>query len=532
MDTRTMGGAAHLAYFTLVQLLVYFDRSVLSGLLGSAEFDFQIDGFKSGLLGSGFMGGFVATSPMVALVAGARTAPWMCLGLAVWMMAALGTAVARTYSMLLLSRVVAGAGEAAYCTLAPPMIDDTAPEGRRSAYLAVYFSAIFLGSALGYAAQASYETWQEGRVIFLVEALMMSPLVAFIFWRSHRFHSLAEVGSHTAKKATGTSGRSTLTAREVTVTTGLELIPTRRGDGGAHREERRLTPPPATGGKSSGTQPEEEPRCGGGSGGGVPACTLLPGPPPQPAAGTVAPVVCWGVPAGRCSSDSLGMRSTMRIFAGDSDPCWRKVAAVLSVPIYVLLLLGYSACIFSLGGYAFWAPMYLEKELKFEKKEAGQGLGAVTMLSGLAGTVIGGLVLDAVTSTDLRSSKSPEGVRGRRATQVAFWCAAAAWPLCLLAVAAPTLMLFLLLLGLGMCFACMSTTPVNVAMMEAMPPHLRSLALGICTFAIHLLGDAVSPMLVGKVRVLTGSLVPGVWMLSLWTGWSVLCWGLAWRSLR
>jgi MFS family permease len=48
------------------------------------------------------------------------------------------------------SRAVVGVGEASYATIAPTIIDDVAPPARKGGWLAFFFAAIPVGSALGY----------------------------------------------------------------------------------------------------------------------------------------------------------------------------------------------------------------------------------------------------------------------------------------------------------------------------------------------------------------------------------------------
>eukprot|EP00747_Dinoflagellata_sp_TGD_P044093 gnl/TRDRNA2_/TRDRNA2_143055_c1_seq1.p1 gnl/TRDRNA2_/TRDRNA2_143055_c1~~gnl/TRDRNA2_/TRDRNA2_143055_c1_seq1.p1 ORF type:complete len:115 (-),score=19.49 gnl/TRDRNA2_/TRDRNA2_143055_c1_seq1:17-328(-) len=73
----------------------------------------------------------------------------------------------------------------------------------------------------------------------------------------------------------------------------------------------------------------------------------------------------------------------------------------------------------------------------------------------------------------------------------------------------------------------MSTAPVNIGMMEAVPVELRGVAMGVAALSSHLLGDLIPPVLVGTLLDATGSLVPGMWMVSLWTIWCVLFWYFA-----
>jgi len=491
---QVLSGATHLAFFTIVQLLVYFDRSVLYGLVGAIEVKFgnvtdiklkqecvaqavdhptfiwhaideqcvdPLSGLWAGLLGSGFMGGFIVASPIVALMRGS-TAKIMGIGLSIWCGAAVVAAFAPSYQWLLMARIAAGAGEAAYVSLAPPMIDDTAPPAMRSAYLSIYFAAIFVGMALGFMLQAPFKEWDTARWLFLLEAMIMIPFVVFILKKGDRFHVAGDPVSG-AEAASGT---------------GLELQST-----------------------GSDQNVAEEP--------GSPMAAALVGNAPLP----------W----------------------------FDQVKAVLESRTYVLLLIGYSASIFSLGGFAFWVPQFCKEVLKVTKTQAGLRLGAVSAIAGLLGTVLGGLVLDYYTTVeeaaheathDLGCGQRPErpvrakgelGIRGRVAVRIAYQCSMIAVPFVMLAMLFGPWYpwFFFAALAVGQLFVFMSTAPVNVAMLEASPSNLRGLAMGICTTATHLLGDVISPVAIGKVNDLTGSLLLGVWILAMWPVWSILFWKMA-----
>lgn len=123
----------------------------------------------------------MVASPITATLGAGELGPKvMGVGLFVWMLAMFGTSFAPNYWMLLSARVLAGAGEAAFVNLAPPMIDDSAPKDKRSLYISVYFSAIFVGMAIGFVAQSPFHTWESGRRLFLVAGGLMCPLCLYV----------------------------------------------------------------------------------------------------------------------------------------------------------------------------------------------------------------------------------------------------------------------------------------------------------------------------------------------------------------
>ena len=98
-----------------------------------------------------FMIAFMLLAPLFGLLAD-RMSRWklMAFGVAVWSLASGGSGLATAYLMLLATRAVVGAGEAAYGPAAPAVLSDLYPVERRGAILAYFYAAIPVGSALGY----------------------------------------------------------------------------------------------------------------------------------------------------------------------------------------------------------------------------------------------------------------------------------------------------------------------------------------------------------------------------------------------
>eukprot|EP00812_Abedinium_dasypus_P015451 NODE_9079_length_355_cov_81.650000.p2 GENE.NODE_9079_length_355_cov_81.650000~~NODE_9079_length_355_cov_81.650000.p2 ORF type:complete len:90 (+),score=22.66 NODE_9079_length_355_cov_81.650000:3-272(+) len=69
--------------------------------------------------------------------------------------------------------------------------------------------------------------------------------------------------------------------------------------------------------------------------------------------------------------------------------------------------------------------------------------------------------------------------------------------------------------------------PLHVAVMTAVEPELRVLALALAGLFGHGLGDFLSATVVGHIKDETGSLHGGVILMTWWILWGVLFWGLA-----
>jgi MFS family permease len=139
---------------TALNLLNYLDRFVLSAVLPSVQDDLHFSNFVGGSLATVFLIGYFATSPIfgvwadLAGPAGRKAA--IVLGVAVWSAATIASGLARGAASLIAARAVVGVGEASFVTIAPTIIDDVAPPSRRARWQAFFWSAIPIGSALGY----------------------------------------------------------------------------------------------------------------------------------------------------------------------------------------------------------------------------------------------------------------------------------------------------------------------------------------------------------------------------------------------
>ena len=66
------------------------------------------------------------------------------------------------------------------------------------------------------------------------------------------------------------------------------------------------------------------------------------------------------------------------------------------------------------------------------------------------------------------------------------------------------------MLAIGVFFGAFYIGPILAALHDVVPPELRATATGAYFFAIHALGDSVSPWLVGKIDDMTHSLRYGL----------------------
>ncbi len=176
---------AALAVLTLVNLVNYLDRFVLSALVESLRrSELALSDAQLGALMTAFMLVYMVASPVFGALAdrGASRPRLLAAGVAVWSLATLLSAVATSYAGLFLARAVVGIGEAAYATVAPGLIADQHPPERRGRAFAVFYAAIPVGSALGYVLGGLVDQLAGWRAAFLIAALP-GLLLAVSAWR-------------------------------------------------------------------------------------------------------------------------------------------------------------------------------------------------------------------------------------------------------------------------------------------------------------------------------------------------------------
>jgi MFS family permease len=155
---------------------------------------------------------------------------------------------------------------------------------------------------------------------------------------------------------------------------------------------------------------------------------------------------------------------------------------------YMLLVLGYAAYTFALGGLAFWMPAFLERAHGIPKVQATTGFGAIVVVTGFVGTFAGGWLGDYC----LKYSR-----------QAYLWFSGAttllAVPFVILGLTAEAPLVYYAGIVCAQLLLFMSTGPINAAIINMVSPFERASAVALSMFAIHLLGDVPSPVLIGRL---------------------------------
>ncbi len=167
---------------------------------------------------------------------------------------------------------------------------------------------------------------------------------------------------------------------------------------------------------------------------------------------------------------------------------WATYRRLVRNKLYVLTVLGYAAYTFAMGGLAVWMPAFLERARGIPRSEATVSFGAVVVVTGFVGTFIGGWLGDHCA----KSSRQAHLWLSSAATLIAV-------PFVWFALTTESHSVYLACLVSAMLCLFLSTGPINAVIVNIVPAAERATAIALEVFAIHLLGDALSPPLIGAL---------------------------------
>jgi MFS transporter, Spinster family, sphingosine-1-phosphate transporter len=165
-------------------------------------------------------------------------------------------------------------------------------------------------------------------------------------------------------------------------------------------------------------------------------------------------------------------------------------------PTYLFTVAGYIAVSFAIGGIGEWFPTLLHRVHGMDLGEAGTVAGGSVVVGGLIGTVFGGWFADKL--------------KGKLPQPYLMMPAIALVPATLLAL----YVIFFahgsteLTVGIVLCqaFLWMHNAPINALIVNSVDASLRTRAFSLSILAIHILGDVISPPLIGMLSDATGNL--------------------------
>ncbi len=189
--------------------------------------------------------------------------------------------------------------------------------------------------------------------------------------------------------------------------------------------------------------------------------------------------------------------------------------------VYVFTVGGYTAVTFATGGIADWFPHFLERVRHMDLVAATSAIGAAAVVGGLVGTAWGGAAADLLARYTRQPYLALSGLAMIPATALAI--------VAIFVFRQPTFIIGALVAT--QLFLWAYNAPVNALIVNSVPPGMRARAVGLSILSIHLLGDAVSPLLIGVVSDVSGSLETAMVMVPIAAGVGAIIWLVGWRTL-
>lgn len=189
--------------------------------------------------------------------------------------------------------------------------------------------------------------------------------------------------------------------------------------------------------------------------------------------------------------------------------------------VYVLTVLGYTAITFATGGIADWFPTFLSRHRGMPLSQADLAIGVSAVVGGLVGTAAGGALADKLAKVTRQPYLAISGL--------AMLPAVVLTVIALFFLRAPMAIVGAVLTA--QIFLWAYNAPVNAIIVNCVDPGLRARAFGVSILCIHILGDVLSPPLIGLVSDATGNLEAALVMVPVTVLLGGLIWLVGWRTL-
>ena len=171
----------------------------------------------------------------------------------------------------------------------------------------------------------------------------------------------------------------------------------------------------------------------------------------------------------------------------EETPQRASVLALARNPAFLTATLGMAMMTFAQGGLLVWMPTFLSRVRGYTLVRANDFFGLIIAIDGTIASLLGGWL----------------GDRLLRRTKGAYYLVSSVS----MALGIPVMMVALFTSGRTMVpgitvagfLLLLNTAPLNAAVINSVGAHIRSTAIAVNIFVIHILGDAFSPWLIGKV---------------------------------
>jgi MFS family permease len=178
---------------------------------------------------------------------------------------------------------------------------------------------------------------------------------------------------------------------------------------------------------------------------------------------------------------------------------------LLRNPAFLTATFGLATLTFAMGGISAWVPTFLERFAGLSLGRATMAVGAITVIDGIAGTLVGGWLAQRWLRTNHRALYL-----------LSFWSVALTLPCGALVFFGPAAWAIPALFAAEF-FLFLNTGPLNAAIVNSVSAPVRATAIACNLFIIHCFGDTFSPQIIGAIsdRAHSLRLALGVTLIAL-----------------
>jgi len=156
-------------------------------------------------------------------------------------------------------------------------------------------------------------------------------------------------------------------------------------------------------------------------------------------------------------------------------------------PAFLTATFGMAEITFALGGISAWVPTFLHRASGLSVANAGLVVGAITIVDGIGGTIVGGWIAQRWLRTNHRALYL-----------LSFWSVVLTVPFAVLVFFGPHSTTIPALFLAEFCIF-LNTGPLNTAIVNSVSGAVRATAISLNLFCIHAFGDTFSPQIIGAI---------------------------------
>ena len=192
---------------------------------------------------------------------------------------------------------------------------------------------------------------------------------------------------------------------------------------------------------------------------------------------------------------------------------------LLRNPAFLTATFGLAEITFALGGISAWVPTFLHRANGLSVANASLVVSAMTVVDGIAGTIVGGWIAHRWLRTDHRALYL-----------LSFWSVVLTLPFGIFVFFGPHAFRIPALFVAEFCIF-LNTGPLNAAIVNSVNGAVRATAISVNLFCIHAFGDTFSPQIIGAISDhSTLSIGLGVTLVSLIIACVILWYGARFAS--